>query len=194
MSKKQTVILIDCDGVLVQFCRPVIDFINATAGTSYTLKDIKKDFRTLPGYSEETEKFIRSEGFVKMIPQIEGARDGIESLRSLGKVICVTSPYDKSRHWMPERMEVLKQDFGFKREEVIFAKDKRYVHGDYLIDDLPKNLVDWAEHHRDGIAVAFTQPWNESDDLRYPEGTAIARVPNWQELLGEMIHLEDIFG
>lgn len=180
---KDVIFLVDCDGVCIDFVSQVLNEINTRAKTKHVLSDVRRDFRDLEGYSEDTEKFIRSEMFCRTLPKIKGAKEGITELRKMGKVICLTSPYNNSKHWIWERIEVLKTDFGFTREEMIFAKDKRYIFGNYLIDDLPKNLIDWTAFNKSSLAICFNQPWNAEDELTYPEGSAIARCNDWAEVL-----------
>ncbi len=86
----------------------------------------------------------------------EGILGFVEALQELGDVVAVTSPLSHSPHWHYERLEWLTMWAGIQRQNVIFAKRKDLVVGDFLIEDNFANLEAWHTRwrgaHNDGYS------------------------------------------
>lgn len=153
-------ILVDVDGVLADFVGPVLGKIQEVSGLVYTYSDVARDVRFLPGYSEDIENYVLSEGFCKSLPVISGSLQFVQDLQDCGfKIVYVTSPYYGSKTWSHERTSWLEDNFGANRDNIIFARNKKYVHGHALVDDKPENVIEWSKYWN-RLSYLVEQPWN----------------------------------
>jgi len=165
-------ILVDCDGVLGDFCGAFLNVFNGIHGTRYKAEDIN-DFdiiNVIPELeSDEFWKLCNMEGFCRGIEPITGAIDAIDELRELGlDVVCLTAPM-RGPYWIRERYQWLTEEFDFKWSDIVIASRKELVHGDVLIDDKLLNLKNWRNSHNDGIPIIFNAPYNvDADYSEYP--------------------------
>lgn len=159
-------ILVDVDGVCADFCGTVCDFINTKNGTSFTNNDIDDDIRiSLKKYwDNDVDKFVKSDGFSQMLPVLSGAKELIETCKSITNVIFLTSPYYGSKTWVYDRIKWLEKHFNATRDDVIFARNKKYVNGLLLIDDLPRNCQEWCEYNSKS-SILIDAPWNKKDHV-----------------------------
>lgn len=147
--------------------------VNQLLGTSYEHEDLTEwelyDALKLETWVRDAvDAAIRSPGFCIGLPEIDGARHGVDILRSSGhQVVCLTTPFSKTDYWHAERVKWLNRHMGFKAKEVEFVAHKEHYHGDVLVEDKVDNLLLWeAEGKRLGltrIGVLFSQPWNDND-------------------------------
>lgn len=188
-------ILVDCDGVLTQgFYEKCIESINERFSKNYKLEDLYTDLRfVMPEWDEEMDKMIRSPGFCRdMKPDPLGVKM-IDKFKEMNlRIVYVTSPYSKAPTWCQDRTDWLEEHFGATRDDVIFARDKRYVDGICLIDDLPKNVINWGQYRNrpgkmakimaNNPGVLWRQPWNM--DFKEEDGCPVLAVSNLDELFG----------
>lgn len=157
-------ILIDVDGVLADLCSVICDFVNTKNNTSFTNDDLYTDFRIALGkyFDTDVDAFIRSDGFGQMLPLTTNAQELIDACRSVSNVVFVTSPYGTSKTWCYDRIKWLEKHFNVTRDDIIFARTKKYVDGLILIDDLPKNCKEWSEYNSKS-SILVDAPWNKKD-------------------------------
>lgn len=173
-------ILIDVDGVLADFMGAVLSFVNTRHGTNFNHHDMYDDFRVVikEYHTQELENFIKSEGFCQMLKVLPGAIEGVQKLRDLGwDIMFVTSPYKDAPTWAYDRMKWLERYFGATREDVIFARNKKYVHGVTLIDDLPRNCIEWSRYNQ-ACSYMYERPWNIKDLKNLPEN--VKTLMSWK--------------
>ncbi len=171
-------VLIDVDGVLTGgFYEKCCNIINEKYKINYKIPDLVDDLRVVmkEQWDEEMEKIIRAPGFCSDFKPYQGALDWVENIKREGMVDVkyVTSPYKNSPTWGYDRTKWLEKYFGATRDDVILCHDKRYVLGSTLIDDLPKNCVDWSNFQQ-RRSVLIGQPWNEK--FRKTESKASPKV------------------
>lgn len=155
-------ILIDVDGVLTDgFYEKCASIINERFGTNYQIDDFYDDLRkVIPEWDEKMEEIIRSPGFCSDFLPIDGAVEWIKRIKAQGQdVKYVTSPYKNSPTWGYDRTKWLEKCFEATRDDIILCHDKRYISGLTLIDDLPKNCIDWSNFHQ-RKANLVCQAWN----------------------------------
>jgi 5'(3')-deoxyribonucleotidase len=177
-------IWVDCDGLLCDFVRGYLDVLHAEHGVYRTHADVVQwDLGMLS--AKETnlavlERMIVTGG-VSALPMIAGAFDGLDALRRLGEVGCLTSPLYLGT-FVQQRYQWLKA-CGFTKRDIIFADDKKWVSGAVLIDDKIENCLEWQAENPYGLAILFDQPWNQSDndDLvrAHGWGETVALVVRW---------------
>ncbi len=139
---------------------------------------IKRSLKDLEGILEmevfaNAEKYVRSKGFFRTAPVIEGSIEGLRYLNDKYNVLIVSSATEFPDS-LSEKLYWLNEHYPFITwQQMIFCGKKDSVKGDIMIDDHPKNL-----DYFDGKTIMFTQPHNAKMD----NGKHI-RANNWQEVI-----------
>jgi 5'(3')-deoxyribonucleotidase len=178
---KRPIIFVDVDGVLCDFVSAYLALVKEHTGREHAHADVTAfELHTCVVSKEEDnhiwQNLIDRPGFISNMVDLPGAQEGLEELRSLGKVCALTSPH-LGPFWMHERAKWLMAR-GFSKREIIFASEKSHVHGDVLIDDRFDNCVDWsrANFYRGGAAVVLDAPWNAGH-----ENLHVRRAFGWRD-------------
>ncbi len=177
MVRAKKTILLDCDGVLVDFVGPALRALLDVGGPAMTPEQLRHyNFQDEFLDDEPRQRWrdiVFGEGFCAALPIFDGAVAAVAGLRELpevAEVLCVTSPPRVSKTWQGERSEVLQSVFGFEHDQIIFASAKRHVDGDYLVDDSVSQVRSWVEH-RNAVragnprrsAALIARPYNDVD-------------------------------
>lgn len=157
-------VLLDCDGILSGFVDGVLEAWNKIRGTSYSLKDCTQwDFVEQLGFDwSSTDKIVAQPGFCANLKVLDGSQEAVYRLKKSCDVFVVTSPFDASPYWMPERSAWLRELFNIEKSHVIHCYMKRLIRGDFLIDDNPENVTEWAEAWPNGTAILWDAPYNKN--------------------------------
>lgn len=162
--KRRKPVLIDVDGVVSNFHKKVVSFIedkfDIKVDESKIYGDVRNEANGL--WDQECEDYIRSPGFSRYLEAWPGSIEAIKKIMKKKEVMFVTSPYNSSPTWAYDRTMWLKDHFGITRDDVIFARDKRFVDGVTLIDDRWENVVDWSRY-RGKWSILMKRPWNVKD-------------------------------
>lgn len=138
-------ILLDMDGVVVDFVGPWLKQYNELTNEGVKLSDIN-DVKTskFVGDPFTLKKLKDSPGFIRNLPPMPGAVEGITELHKQGHQIgfvsngtnCPTSVHEK-REWLWFYFHRL-----WRKAPLFTALPelKKWVHGDVLLEDTPKNL------------------------------------------------------
>jgi 5'(3')-deoxyribonucleotidase len=151
------IFLVDCDNVLADTSSEVIKRINSKLGTDFAKADLKKwDIaESLHIDHALVCEIFASDSFCKNLKIMPNAKKGINLLRRLGEVICVTSPWYTSPSWMFDRHAWLREKLNFQASEIIQASSKHLIRGDILIDDCTKNIDNFPAK-----GILFSAPYN----------------------------------
>lgn len=158
MSKNKKVVLVDMDGVLVDFIGNVENY-----------------------YQKHPEERKRFEGEPDMIPgifrnppPIKGAIEAVNKLIECGKyevVICTTAPWGNPQSAADKRFWI-EEYFGEKLEkQMIVTHRKDLVYGDYLIDD---RIANGAGEFR-GELLRFGWSYEEEKWSEYPTWESVLK-------------------
>jgi 5'(3')-deoxyribonucleotidase len=172
-------IWVDCDGVLSDFVGLYLSILNAHTGRAHVHSDVTSWFMRECVASKAEDDFVwrhidATPGLVGSMGLVDGAREALDTLRTLGTVRCLTAPHFGPT-WMPERAQWLLR-LGFTRKQVVFATDKALVPGDVLIDDKMDHCEEWQAAHPRGLAILF-------DTARNHGPTTVARAHGWDAAL-----------
>lgn len=157
------VVLLDADGVLLNFIQATLDMLHDIDPHSFTHDDIHtwEVFSSLPAmvqvHMDAVYDRLKEEGG-RSIKPYPGAAEAVKELQDISEVIVVTSPFHGSATWTHVRESALEKHFGIHHEDVIHAKRKAFVRGDVLIDDKPSNLQEWREAHPEGKPIYWKNP------------------------------------
>lgn len=180
---KRRRILLDCDGVLADFCTACFDLIEAHTGDRHTHEEVTHwDLFTVVGKAHLKplmKETAAKSGWCLGFPMYAGAQGFVQRLQELGEVVIVTSPMT-TPYWAYERTVWLEQHFGIPKGRIVHTEGKHYVRGDVLIDDADENCFKWHAEYPDALTLLWDAPYNREVDLH---GTGIVRVKSWDEAL-----------
>jgi 5'(3')-deoxyribonucleotidase len=169
------IVLLDCDGILLDLLPTWIQLYNTEFNQNL-------DWRTIDDW--DTRKFVITSARERLFEYVEhadmfygseavdGALDGVNYLRSIGKsiyVVTVNNPENAKLTWLKEK-HFIKDD-----SEFILCKNKSMVFGGILFDDNFDNCNGFR-----GTGILMNKPYNLKFD--YPH-----RVNNWEEFLRKII-------
>jgi 5'(3')-deoxyribonucleotidase len=178
-------LVVDIDGVLADQVTPVLDSINKKFGSKYTKEDIRSWDQKLPlahtDIKTEIENSHNNPSFVEnMVP----IRDAQKVLMELSKYCEITIATQRTRNADKSTKKWLKKhNIPYNKYVNTNLKGKGSAKGNILIDDYPKNVLDFIQQER--TAFIFTQPWNENDQSIIGNDRII-RVNSWNEILEEI--------
>lgn len=181
---KRRRILLDCDGVLADFCTACFNLIERHTGHRHTHEEVTHwDLFTVLGKANLKplmKETAAKSGWCLGFPMYEGAQDFVKGLEKLGDVVIVTSPMT-TPYWAYERTVWLEQHFNIPKGRIVHTEGKQYVRGDVLIDDADENCLKWHEEYPTALTLLWDAPYNRNVSLH---GTGIKRVKGWSEALG----------
>jgi len=174
-------VLLDCDGVLADFVSAALRIVKSLTGRYYSPETITtwEVFDSLPEderVRSEVYRAMKAPGGCSNIPVYADALSGVKRLREIADVVAVTSPFKGSLTWAHEREVWLEKYFGISN--VIHARDKRRVHGDFFVDDKPEHIREWLAYWatRDPNCVGILWQTPRVDQL--PHG-----VSTWDQVI-----------
>ena len=174
-------VLIDCDGVLCDlmgFFRDEVSRTNSSREIPRVFPhcyDIRKACKDAGLSSDRAVEGLKTHGASCSRPY-EGAAEFVRTLRFNHDVRIVTSPWVGAPDWYRQRVDWLKWHFGIDERHVIFAVDKTYIEGDYLIEDSAEKLEAWSCRYGKDGAILIDRPWNR-------EGYGLRRARSYQQVL-----------
>ena len=163
------IMAIDVDGVLVDFTKPALEYINAH-GRSKTVDQVT-EFSVFDGDEDLEEAYKRDvvsqPGFCRSMEAYPGAVEFVRAVQKKYDVVIVMAPYDVP-HWYEGRRDWLVEELGISTKNICFLSRKEFFDADVLIDDKMENVVGWYEQRseRTGtdlepLPILVDQPWNQ---------------------------------
>jgi len=114
--------------------------------------------------------FLDAEDFFEDLPLMLGAQEVLKQLSSRFEIFIATQAMAVPNSLGP-KYRWLQRHFSFiPATHYVFCGDKGILLADYLIDDMPKNLVRFQ-----GQGLLYTAPHNQL-------ATGFVRVNNWQDV------------
>ena len=102
------------------------------------------------------------------------------ALQNMAAVRVVTSPIHGPA-WYYERSEWCATHLSIAPHHVIHKHEKWTEHGDYLLDDKPAHVTNWAKAHPHGIGLLWDQPYNRTSEIEVSLPN-VRRVSTWREV------------
>jgi 5'(3')-deoxyribonucleotidase len=163
MKKQQ--VLLDMDGVLVDFISGAIEVINKEFNRTVTLEQYVKEFGQwgIPDYygitTSQFWKAIHSTpNFWINLKPIPWYKDLYDFLKEMGEVTILTAP-SEDPVCVKEKLEWLRQYLGIKNDAVFIGSRKYLMAGNgLLIDDYQKNVENFKKEGGDAVLIPST--WN----------------------------------
>lgn len=180
-------ILVDCDGILADYCQACFDLIKDVTGNVHTLDQVTHwDLFDVLGYAQWKATFRLRQGdrgWCSSFPVYAGAQDAMQRLGQEHEIVIVTSPMTEPT-WTFERTMWLKQHFNIPKERIIHTAGKHYVEGDVLVDDSADHCRSWKAAHPYGMALLWDRPYNQE-----PPTSLVSRVSSWQDVEAHLASL-----
>lgn len=153
--------LIDCDGVLANFAKLVLDVMKNNFGIEVIYPGYKVDCLELPHVKPLQDKIwnhiCNTPGLIRNLEKYEYTDELISKLRELGQVICLTSAAN-GQYYAGERFEWLIHQLLFDRKDIFIGFRKEYVVGDVFIDDKPSKLKPWYQKWPNNLPILWQSP------------------------------------
>src|SRR5271163_800212 len=119
---------------------------------------------------ERLEGYLRSEDFFEDLPVLEDSQEVLAKLVKHYEIFIATAAMEFPNSFGP-KYRWLRRHFPFiPPTHFVFCGDKSILRADYLIDDLPRNLLRF-----DGKGILYSAPHNLATD-------GFTRVENWREI------------
>lgn len=162
-------ILVDMDGVIADFEGEFLKRWKANHPEKpYIPHEDRKGFYVSQQYPQEYREFVEeiylSPGFYQGLPPVEGSIEGVNYLLAQGHNVrlCTAPMLPKYENCVLEKYHWVAEHLGSEwTGRIIMTKDKTFVRGDYLIDDMPDvkgSLIPVWEH------IIYSQPYNKEID------------------------------
>lgn len=127
----------------------------------------------------ELRAFLDAEDFFEDLALMPGAQQVLKSLSTRFEIFIATQAMSVPNSLGP-KYRWLQRHFSFiPLTHYVFCGDKSILRADYLIDDLPRNLLRFK-----GQGILFTAPHNLT-------ATGFVRVHDWQEVAAYFASIAD---
>ncbi len=123
-----------------------------------------------PDNRSAIRRYLYAEDFFEDLAIISGSQEVIKEMTGQYEIFIVTAAMEFPDSLRP-KYRWLQKHFPFiPWSHYVFCGDKSIIQADYLIDDHPKNLVNFS-----GESLLFSSPHNANE-------TRFTRLNNWQEV------------
>jgi len=202
---KKTVILVDMDGVLVDWDRGFTERLKTHPRTQKLWADQQiilnrthyemekslawageapKDENGTIDFNELVQDIYCEEGFFRNLPPMEGGPQALHAMLDKGfEVFICTAPPTISHHAAQEKWEWIRQHLGDAwLNRMILTTDKTPVRGDFLIDDKPRitgrfSVPLWRQ-------VLFDAPYNREGVGSRP---VLQKWSDWEKVVQDAL-------
>jgi 5'(3')-deoxyribonucleotidase len=170
-------LIVDMDDVLADTTGQFINYYERDFGVRVT-RDVlngKEEGEGFPDNHSVLRQYPYQINFFRNIEVNEGSQEVLEKLNAKYELFIVSAAMEFPQS-LSEKLEWLGEKFPFLSwKQFVFCGSKRVVFGDYMIDDLPRNL-----QHFNGEKLLFTAPHNFHI-------TGFQRVNNWMEIGSKLL-------
>lgn len=193
MNRRRLVLLLDVDGVVLDFRRMFVETASRVTGRSFDMKTVDdrewsmRRSLNLDRYENDAVwDAIKRPGVARDMNPLPGAVDAVRKLIKQTDFYFVTSPVP-CETWCHDRREQLTSLFGkiAIEDRIIFAKSKHIVAGDVFVDDHESTVFKWVQHQRmirPSARVLEGVIWKKEDQEPHLFGECHQRV-DWDWLL-----------
>jgi 5'(3')-deoxyribonucleotidase len=165
-------LIVDMDDVLADATGQFIDYYEKEFGlrVERAVLDGKDGVEGFPDNHSKLREFVFRPNFFRTMRVNANSQHVLKELNKKYEVFIVSAAIEFPLS-LPEKLEWLKEHFPFLTwQQIVFCGSKTVVHGDFMIDDLPRNLERF-----NGEKFIFTAPHNK----HYHQ---FQRLNNWEEV------------
>ena len=169
-------LIVDMDDVIADATGQFINFYEKEFGVRVerAMLDGKDEGEGFPDNHTVLAKFPFRPNFFRSMKVNENSQEILEKLNKKYELFIVSAAIEFPQS-LNEKLSWLAEHFPFLSwKQIVFCGSKAVVYGDYMIDDLPRNLKTFT-----GEKFIYTAPHNKHvNDFK--------RVNNWKEI-GEVL-------
>lgn len=166
-------ICVDMDEVMADTLAEHLRRYNEAFDEAVTVKDLagKSIWEAAPfDRREQLRAFLDAEDFFEDLPLMPGAQEALKDISARFEVFVASQAMVVPNSLGP-KFRWLQRHFPFvPPEHYVFCGEKSILRADYLIDDVPRNLLSF-----EGQGLLFTAPHNLG-------ATGFLRVDNWSRI------------
>jgi 5'-nucleotidase len=165
-------LIVDMDDVMADATGQFITYYERQFGVRVerSVLNGKEEAEGFPDNHAILRQYPYQENFFRTMVPNEGSQEVMERLNMQYDVFIVSAAMEFPQS-LTEKLQWLKQYFPFLNwKQFVFCGSKAVVYGDYMIDDLPRNL-----EHFNGEKFLFTAPHNTHVNR-------FSRLNNWKEV------------
>jgi 5'(3')-deoxyribonucleotidase len=171
-------LILDQDDVLADTHGKLAEIVLREFGTALTHEALyQAPFQEILTPADQTRlyKIIHEPGFFSDIPVIPNAYESVLALSEKYEIFVATAAMEFPNSFR-EKYDWLHKHFDFLSwSNMVFCGDKSILNGDYLIDDMPRNLKTFK-----GKGLLFNAPHNLKE-MDYE------RVMNWEDIVKRLL-------
>ena len=175
-------VCVDMDEVMADTLGEHLRRYNQTFEEEVTVDDLvgKGLWEVTPAdRQQQLRAFLDAEDFFEDLPLMPGAQEVLKQLSSRFEIFIATQAMAVPNSLGP-KYRWLQRHFAFlPASHYVFCGDKSILRADYLIDDLPRNLLRF-----EGQGLLYSAPHNLTS-------TGFVRVNNWQEVAEYFAAIKD---
>src|ERR1700678_1378417 len=119
---------------------------------------------------ERLEAYLRSEDFFEDLPVVEDSQDVLAKLSQPYEIFIATAALESPNSFGSKYRWLLRHFPFIPPAHFVFCGDKSILHSDYLIDDMPRNLLRFK-----GTGMLYSAPHNLATE-------GFTRVDNWRQV------------
>lgn len=182
-------ILCDVDGILADFTGRYLGCLYAATKKWYQKSQVTQwDFISTLGITKEEDQAALALVAKNLdFAPLPGSIEAVRGLIAAGhEVVFVTSDHGAIPTWGWERDRWLAERF--PGVPVIHTNRKDLIHGDCLIDDRDKNVLEWLAANPNGIGFLWDAPYNQG-----AQADGLVRCHTWEYLTARLRVLDDYF-
>lgn len=183
-------LVVDVDGVLADQVPPVLKRLNKKYGLRVSKKQIRQWDQPIAqtDIKTEIENSLLDPQFVLSMRLIRGARPALIELVANHSITIATNREPQMDKFTQQWLQ--KKDIPYHRYVNTRKHGKGAISGDVLIDDYPQNLAAFLA--TGGLAILFSQPWNEDDHSleEAHKDDQLVRAHRWKEVVAIINSIE----
>lgn len=158
-------VIFDLDSIIADLMNPWLDWYNREWGDTLKLADINTyhiEQHVKPACGWRVFEFFRGpEGSARYgaIPIYAGATEGLKALHDNGVDVVIATATAGST--APEKYAIAKKAAPWlDKHHILIGTRKEIIHGDFFVDDAPKNMLAYAAEWPDTHILTIGHPYN----------------------------------
>lgn len=156
-------ILVDLDSTVVNMLEPLIATYNADFGDHLAIEDVKGwDLDKYAKHGHRIFDVMNKPSFFRDLKPLIGAIEAVKFLIDAGKDVYIVTAVDHTySDACKSKAEWVKYFMPFiDKRHYITAGSKWLIDADAIVDDAPRNAIDYRREHPDAKVVGIEFPYN----------------------------------
>lgn len=163
IASRRHTIAVDVDGVLANQIHNTLPIIKEKHGIDLKYERVT-DWKLPIGDTDIAKIIVEAQeqrSFILEMPIHPGAKEAVQRIIQKHKIAIATARAPNSDTWTKEWLNTNGISFDSFHNSKEGQKQNASIHFDLLIDDYLGNIEQFLIHHKKGVAILFSQPWNQ---------------------------------